>query len=358
MYKSRGLIIARYWLLYWFMMYFQPLHAGKCEDLKNELQTYFEQLQTLIIQESPKEAYLLADSLLQVISDRKANDCEISLWIRFHKAEAIELSLKFEDALSQYYTIINDAEKNQKWALVAQTHLAIARSHEFIKRPKDCLRHLKLALEIIKKYHLMAEESVFAVRYASYHRIFDNKDSARVYAKIAVDLGEKAGVPRSQYDGYLLMASLEQDIQSSIKYYKISAELFAKNKNYLGASYMYLNIAKRTLQLNEYENMMEYVDSAQKNAQLIYYRKEEFNTIMYTISELKKNYFEKYKMPDSVNFYQILQRDYNAKSQWYIDQQKIETNAVEFAIEREKNKLENARQKSNYLKLGLGAMSI
>ncbi|MBC7885267.1 MAG: sensor histidine kinase [Saprospiraceae bacterium] len=350
--------IIKYWLILCLLLEISPLQANPCDVLEKELQTEFKKLQSLIIQESANKAYQLADSLFQVISNRNGNDCEMGLWIRFHKAEAVELSLKFEDALQQYYAIILDAEKKQKWKVVAQAHLAIARSHERIERPKDCLRHLNLALEIIKTHKLNAEESVYAVRYSSYHRIFENKDTARVYAKMAVDLGGKAGVLRSQYDGYLLMASLEKDIQTSINYYKISAKLFAENKNYLGASYMYLNVARRLLQLEQHENMMVYLDSLQKYAQIISFRNEEYNLIMSYICELKKSYFEKIKMPDSVSFYKTLQSDYKAKSQWFTDQLMVESNAVEFAIEKEKNKLENARQNSYYLRLGLVTMSI
>jgi two-component sensor histidine kinase len=335
-----------------------PSQANPCDLLEKELHPAFKELQSLIIQESAGKAYQLADSLLQVLSGRNGKDCSINLWIRFHKAEAVEMSLKFEDALQQYYTIILDAEKKKHWNVAAQAHLAIARSHERLQRPKDCLRHLNLANEIIKTHKLVGEESVYAVRYSSYHRIFEDKDTARVYAKRAVELGKKAGILRSQYDGYLLMASLEKDIPTSIKYYKISAKLFAENKNYLGASYMYLNVAKRMLQQEQHENMMVYLDSIQKYAELISFKNEEYNLILSFICDLKKSYFEKNKMADSASFYQTLQSDYRAKSQWFADQLKVESNAVEFAIEKEKIKLENANKNSYYLRLGLVAMSI
>jgi two-component sensor histidine kinase len=335
-----------------------PSQANPCDLLEQELHPAFKELQSLIIQESAGKAYQLADSLLQVLSERNGKDCSINLWIRFHKAEAVEMSLKFEDALQQYYTIILDAEKKKRWNVEAQAHLAIARCHERLQRPKDCLRHLNLAHEIIKTHKLVGEESVYAVRYSSYHRIYDNNDTAIVYAKRAVELGKKAGILRSQYDGYLLMASLEKDIPTSIKYYKISAKLFAENKNYLGAAYMSFNVARRQFQQNEYEEMKATLDSVQKFAQLMSYKNEEYNLIMSFICDLKKTYFEKNKMSDSANFYQTLQSDYRAKSQWFADQLKVESNAVEFAIEKEKIKLENANKNSYYLRLGLVAMSI
>ena len=335
-----------------------PSQANPCDLLEQELHPAFKELQSLIIQESAGKAYQLADSLLQVLSERNGKDCSINLWIRFHKAEAVEMSLKFEDALQQYYTIILDAEKKKRWNVEAQAHLAIARCHERLQRPKDCLRHLNLAHEIIKTHKLVGEESVYAVRYSSYHRIYDNNDTAIVYAKRAVELGKKAGILRSQYDGYLLMASLEKDIPTSIKYYKISAKLFAENKNYLGAAYMSFNVARRQFQQNEYEEMKATLDSVQKFAQLMSYKNEEYNLIMSFICDLKKSYFEKNKMPDSASFYQTLQSDYRAKSQWFADQLKVESNAVEFAIEKEKIKLENANKNSYYLRLGLVAMSI
>jgi two-component system, sensor histidine kinase PdtaS len=335
-----------------------PSQASSCKQLEKEFQPAFKKLQSLIIQESGIKAYQLADSLLQVLNSNNGNQCEMTLWIRFHKAEAVELNLKFEDALKQYYKIIIDGEKLQFWAIVAQSHLAIARSHEWIKRPADCLRHLKLALEIIKKYNLPGEESVFAVRYSSYHRIFDNKDTARVYAKMAVDLGKKAGVLRSQYDGYFLMASLEKDNHTSIKYYKISSKLFAENKNYVGAAYMSLNVAKRQFKLGEFEEMISTSDSIHKYAQLMSYKNEEYYSIISQIDELKISYFEKFKILDSVSFYKAQNVENKAKSKWLTDHSAVELNAVDFAIEREKMKLENANQISNYLRLGLAILGL
>jgi two-component system, sensor histidine kinase PdtaS len=335
-----------------------PSQASSCKQLEKEFQPAFKKLQSLIIQESAIKAYQLADSLLQVLNSNNGNQCEMTLWIRFHKAEAVELNLKFEDALKQYYKIIIDGEKLQFWAIVAQSHLAIARSHEWIKRPADCLRHLKLALEIIKKYNLPGEESVFAVRYSSYHRIFDNKDTARVYAKMAVDLGKKAGVLRSQYDGYFLMASLEKDNHTSIKYYKISSKLFAENKNYVGAAYMSLNVAKRQFKLGEFEEMISTSDSIHKYAQLMSYKNEEYYSIISQIDELKISYFEKFKILDSVSFYKAQNVENKAKSKWLTDHSAVELNAVDFAIEREKMKLENANQISNYLRLGLAILGL
>ena len=355
-YINHSLDIIKYWLILCLLLVVIPSQAGPCDLLEKEFQQEFKKLQSLIIQESAGKAYQLADSLLQVLNSRSGSDCEMGLWIRFHKAEAVELSLKFEDALEQYYRIILDGEKLKLWAIVAQAHLAIARSHERIQRPKDCLRHLNLAHEIIKTHKLVGEESIYAVRYSSYHRIFDNKDTARVYAKMAVELGKKAGILRSQYDGYLLMASLEKDIPTSIKYYKISAKLFAENKNYLGAAYMGFNVARRQLQLGELEEMKATLDSVQKVAQLIPYKNEEYYSIMSYIFELKNFYFAKNKMSDSASFYQTLQIDFKSKSQWFIDQAKIESNAVDFAIEKEKIKLENAQKNSYYLRLGLGTM--
>ncbi|MBP9196697.1 MAG: sensor histidine kinase, partial [Saprospiraceae bacterium] len=358
MFIRHTLYIIKYWLVLCLILMDLPSQANPCDLLEKEMQPAFKELQSLIIQESAGKAYQLADSLLQVLSERNGKDCSINLWIRFHKAEAVEMSLKFEDALQQYYTIILDAEKKKRWNVEAQAHLAIARCHERLQRPKDCLRHLNLAHEIIKTHKLVGEESVYAVRYSSYHRIYDNNDTAIVYAKRAVELGKKAGILRSQYDGYLLMASLEKDIPTSIKYYKISAKLFSENKNYLGAAYMSFNVARRQLQQNEYEEMKATLDSVQKFAQLMSYKNEEYNLIMSFICDLKKSYFEKNKMPDSASFYQTLQSDYRAKSQWFADQLKVESNAVEFAIEKEKIKLENANKNSYYLRLGLVAMSL
>lgn len=47
-----------------------PSQANPCDLLEQELHPAFKELQSLIIQESAGKAYQLADSLLQVLSER------------------------------------------------------------------------------------------------------------------------------------------------------------------------------------------------------------------------------------------------------------------------------------------------
>ena len=62
------------------------------------------------------------------------------------------------------------------------------------------------------------------------------------------------------------------------------------------------------------------------------------------LAELKTKYFEKIKNIDSAYFYQKISIEWNQKSEWKANQEKIESGAVAFAIEKEKNKVKGSRK--------------
>lgn len=332
--------------------------ATNCNKIEKDIKQRYENLISLIAQENVSKAYALSDSLLNILKSQNAESCPIGLWIKFYKGEALGLKLDFEKALQLFYQIIREAESSQDWQIVAQSHISIASCYEWIRRPKDCLRHLQMAKNLIQKHQLENVASRFAVRYASYHRIYDNKDTARVYAKKAVDLGKKTGVLRSQYDGYLLLGSLTNDLAESLQYLRLSAALFLEQKNYLGAGLMYCNIARKYIKNRQSKIAIKTVDTAQVYASMMPEKDKNYYVLTYNILNLKREYFSENKMMDSAYYYLLQSNEHKKKSEWLVDQEKIEFNAIEFAVEKEKEKAINLLKITRFYKWGTIILAI
>jgi len=329
-----------------------------CAKLEKELKPEFERLVQFIAVENANKAFALADSLSSVIKAQKNENCPVALWISYYQGESLELRKEFEKALPIYYEIIKIAEQQDEWEIAAQSYISVARCYESVDRNKDCLRNLQMAKAIIDKNNLHHIEPIYAYRYSSYQRIFGQRDSAIIYAWQAVDLGKKEEILRAQTDGYLLLGILTKELETSAKYFKEAASLFYINKNYLGAANMYKNIAQSYWLDEMPEKAKAAVDTAQMYSNLITEKNTGYFSLLSRITAFKSNYFEDKNMIDTAYYYLKQSNEFSKKSESIVNQEKIESDAIEFAIAKEKEKVINAENNSFILRLGLAAMSI
>ncbi len=335
-----------------------PLFSSDCVKIKKELKPQFDRLVQLIAIENANKAYFLADSLSSLIKKQNNQYCPLSLWIGYYQGESFELRKEFEKALLLYYNIIKIAEQQHEWEIAAQCYISVARCHEYLNRNKDCLRNLQIAKAIIDKYNLQQIEPIFAYRYSSYQRIFGSKDSAEVYAWHAVDLGNKEGILRAQTDGYLLLGILSENLESSCNHYRKAASLFYNNKNHLGAAVMYQNISRKYWLAKMPEKAKAAADTSLIFSNLIAEKNKGYFSLVSRITAFKSEYFEYKNKIDTAYFYLKQSNDFFKKSESIINQEKIESDAIAFAILKEREKVINAEHNSFMLILGLGAMSI
>lgn len=303
-------------------------------------------------------ALALADSLIQVVQARGQEDCPLYLWILFEKGEALEFNSKSEEALGLYYKVVRAAEKSADWELVAEAYISIARTHETIGRPNDCLRNLMAAREIIEQHQLYAVSSRFAVRHASYHRIYDNRDSARYYAAMAINLGKQYRVQRSELDGLLLLGMLTEDLDQSVHYFEKAVNICLERKAFYGAAYQQLNIARRYHDAGKLEKVAEALSLAYDYASQMSENYPGYYGVYYRLHDAKRMLFEEHGMVDSAYQYYKKSMEAERLSEIRINQQEINQQETAFALEKEQAKLDFEQQRSSYLRWGLVLMGL
>jgi two-component sensor histidine kinase len=331
-------------------------HAMTCDDLG--LEKEISRLKQFIRINNHTQALSLSDSLLNILKKNKLYPCKLSLQIEYEKGEALELQPQFQEALDLYYLIIRHAENLKMWEMVANAHIAIARCHETISRPADCLRHLNIAKSLIKQHGLHKIESFYLVRYSSYFRQIENKDSAIVYAHKAVTIGKRDKVLRSIGDGYLLLGMLNVKIDTSIFYFRKAIEIFMDDSDYLGAGSQLLNIGSKLVKAKRITEAMKELDQAQYFIEKLPLKDKMYHYFLSKIYDVKKEVFERTNMIDSAYFYLQKSADSDKKAQWFTDQSAVSQKTIEFAIEKEQDKLKTSEKISRILKVGLGVMSV
>jgi two-component sensor histidine kinase len=328
--------------------------AVDCDDLG--LEKEYTLLKKLNRSKNSK-VILLADSLLAIISKNEKSTCKLRFQIELEKGESLELQNKFEEAMNLYYNLIRNAEPLTHWDMVTKAHISLARIQEFIDRPRDCLHHLKLANTLIQEHRLLTVESYYCVRYSSYLRSID-KDSARFYAQKAVALGHRDTNNKSISDGNLLLGILANELDSSIFYYKRAIDAYLLDHDYRVAAEVANNIATKLLKAGKMTESMEQLAYAEQLIEQMPVNDELYYEVISRIYKIKTTFFEKKNMIDSAYFYLKKSNENEEKSKWIIDKEAVTNNAINFAIEKEQDKLKTSEKISRILKVGLGAMSV
>lgn len=335
------------------LIWSSPGFAIDCKIIETEFAPVIKRLRKIIDAQEGNRAFLLSDSILTALDERHATSCTLATWVNYYKADALCSALKVDKALELCYNTIKVAEQQEEWEIVALCYIDAALCLEVMQRPNDCRRHLNSAYEIIKKKNLVYAESVFAIRYSSYHRIYENKDTAVFYAKKAVELGKQVGPLRSIADGYLLLGALEGDPLKSIEYGKNAIEAFIQSENFLGAAVMFTNIAFKYRSLNDEKNQLKGLDSSLFYFAKIESKTEEYFQMLDVTYNMKIQHFSKLGLSDSVQYYNTLSNQARAGAKLNFNQIKIENDVVEFAIAKEKAKAETIEQRNFFLKMGL-----
>ncbi len=312
------------------------LPAQDC--IKLPLDTYHSIMAQHIAQYQASRALAYADSILMILEKNKLMECEKAQWILFEKNEALELNKNYEEALKSYYSIIRKAEKNQWYKLLAHTHISIARCYENIERPQEGLTQLNTARNIIQMHRLDTVYARFCLRYSSYHRIYDDRDSALIYAQKAIHMGEKYQVARPVFDGYLLMGILSDQTDTSIFYFSKAVDIFIKNGDFNGATSQVLNIVGKQIKAVKYDEAFTKLDHARSLLDSMTDQSSSYYNSLARIHEYKRIIFEKKGLIDSAYVHLQLSNKYDKESEWRVNQQIISDNAIEFEVEKEKEK--------------------
>jgi len=321
--------------------------AQDCSN--NQLDSYHQQIKEYIKRREALAAFSYADSILKVIEKSGLINCHKTLWIKFESAETFELNKKFEEAIQIYQNIIRISEKEKWWELTAHSHISMARCYETINRPTECLRHLNLARDLIARKSLDTIFATFCTRYASYHRIYDNRDTAKMYASLSIYLGNKFKVPRAVFDGHLLMGIVSDDFDSSIYHFKKAVHIFAQNGDFHGSASQFMNVISKYIQSGQYDKAADELDSAYMHIQLTEKNTKNQFLLLNKYHDYKSIIFEKQKKLDSAYHHLQLANEYDKKAEWHVNQENITVNAIEFAIEKEKEKNSYLEKISNIM---------
>ncbi len=296
------------------------------------------------INASNTEKILLhSEQLISRLESAGLKDCELYFSSKFHRGQGLELNSQIDEAIAIYHEIIPECKSRNLLKIVAESYLSLARVYEQVQRPRDCVRNLDLALEIITENNFEDLESRHAIRYSSYQRIYKDKAIARHYVQKAIQLGLKHNVNRSIVDGYLLAGIVAEESDSAIHYFNKAELKFLDNQNFDAAASMASNQASQYLSSFDYDSASNAVDRAFNYQKLVSGRDFHYYAIQERLFRMKESIAKTQGNIDSAYVYSNKARENEKLADLDVDQQKINEMEINFAIEQEKARTQNIR---------------
>ncbi|HHH54916.1 MAG TPA: hypothetical protein ENK91_14735, partial [Bacteroidetes bacterium] len=352
----------RFWVKRIFLLlnlFFLLPHIGLSANCNSkEFDKYINKLQNYIHSNDLVASITYSDSILYEIKKNDLNDCEQTYWFLLAKGEVLELSKKFEGAIENYQKIIKISEEKKWWKLNAQAYISLGRTYEYLSLPKDELRYLKKALQVISINKLDSIYARYCTRYSSYHRLFGSQDSAKIYAIKSIKLGKKYNVIRSVYDGYLLRGILASQPDTSIYYFKKATHLYLIKGDSVRAAQQTINIAGNLLNNRKYSDALKYLNQAQN---YLIHPKSKNKFYYYVLSNLyekKSIAYEESGNIDSAYYFLKLFKKNTEKAEWYANNEKVKLITFDFEIEKEKDRRKYLEKLSTVMMWGLIVMSL
>lgn len=323
-----------------------------------ELYGYHHKMQELIKNYKPLAAIFYADSIMTILTQKNLLNCEKTFWIQLELGEAYELDGEFEKAIAIYQNLIKSSEQKLLWSLLTHSNLSLARCFETIGRPQDCLRHLKNAKELMENKKVDTAYATFCTRYASYHRIFGNKDSAILYAQKSVHYGRLYQIARSIMDGHLLLGILNENLDTAIYHFQQAVDIFNERGDFNGVASQLMNICSRLIKAKKFDPAQHYLDRAHQAIMKLELDSKSYYGSLSRYYSFRRHLFEKRGFIDSAYQSALKEHEFFKKAERIINQEKITANAIEFAVAREKEQNNVLEKDAKILRLGILLLSL
>ncbi len=209
-------------------------------------------------------AGLILDSILDEIKDTELFDSPFGLRVQSRKAEVYERDNKGELALVAIQEVKEKAQKFKVWDVYARASINLGLVYEKVGIPVDCIQNLRDAQNTLAKHpELEYIYPFFCVRISSYHRIYENRDSAIYYARECLRTYEKYDDYAQGGDGYMLMTMLtdQEDLDTRIQFAQKGAEIFRRLENHNAFSSMVGGLSRFYYSKNDYSKALAYNDT-------------------------------------------------------------------------------------------------
>ena len=206
---------------------------------------------------------LITDSLLKALKARAQYDTPFGMRVQLAEALGLEQDQQGEQAMKKLLVIKYKSQEKELWSIHARASLALALLYEKVGRIESSKEEIERVGAVIDRYKLNSLYPRFAVRKASWERLYGDRKAALFYAREALRTAPRYRLLQEEAIGHMLMnLLLPKSSLNERMYHTLEAvERYQKLGDHTGSSYMFDAIAKIHSQRKNFPQALAYNDS-------------------------------------------------------------------------------------------------
>ncbi len=250
-------------------------------------------------------AALYVEPLVKHLKATKSFETPFGIRVQLAEATVLEQIERGDSAIVKLLRVIELSKEKKLGDVHAKACLVLALLHEKCGQKENSFRYLQEAKESIHNYTLDSIYPYFAVRRASWERIFGSKKEALYYTQEALRTAPKYNLLLEEAIGHMLMNMLlpANDVKSRLYHCINAIRLYQKIEDFTGCSYMYNSLSRLYFQNQKFADALVYNDSSIIAAQRAMIQGHEKHPTIDEMYILRGNLFEKLGNRDSAWFY-------------------------------------------------------
>jgi signal transduction histidine kinase/DNA-binding response OmpR family regulator len=205
--------------------------------------------------------------LLADLHSKKLADSPIGLHLQLMEGKAL-LHTTPDTALTRLLPLIQKSSAAGAWDIFAEASLLNALIFEWMGRKESAREWLDTSLVTIRRFGLDSVYPHYAIRNASWHRLFDSTATGEAtslyYAQKALRTAIQHRRPKETADGHLFMSILQPHLplQYHLDHTRSALRLFRAMGDYNGVSSAMGRLAFVYTNAGQYQNALKFQDSS------------------------------------------------------------------------------------------------
>lgn len=191
-------------------------------------------------------------------------DDNFGIRVQLAEAIALEQQEKGDAAILKLLRVVELSKFQKMGKIHAKACLALELLYEKIGKKERALKYLDEARNSIERYKLDSIYPYFAIRMASWQRIFNSKEEALFYAREALRTAPGYNLKLEEAISHMLMNMLlpVDDFKGRLSHSLKAITLYRELEDYTGCSYMYSAIANLYFKKDNLPLALAYNDSS------------------------------------------------------------------------------------------------
>jgi signal transduction histidine kinase/DNA-binding response OmpR family regulator len=221
------------------------VRAGSRQISDRDIEAGLARAESFITSFKSDSALHVAAPLLRQLKMTGSLNTGLGLRVRLVEAISLEQKQLGDSAIARLLSVFELSQTLKLWDVYTRSCLTMALIHEKVHKTDQSLHYLNLAKECINQNNLPRLYPYFAIRMASWQRLFGSKKEAVFYAKEALRTAPGYQLKLEEAIGHMLMCLLlEVNLPERLGHCFKAIELYNELGDHTGSSAMFHQVSR------------------------------------------------------------------------------------------------------------------